>query len=304
MTLTPCMGGWCTRRDHCAHFHAASEHHQPAERLCPPGHDGVGLQTLEHIDMTRPYISAELRRQQALEILRDGITIAEIRDALGYASNENATRVMDALVYAGQAFHARAKADPESGGRAWTTHYFKTAEARDAYVKAKDKAIAERKSARKKATANRMPYYIKRNAERKAARQARVQEDAAKRAAEKAQREALQLAEAEQRKERARLEREAKAAAKQREAASAKSQQARLKAETKAAGLMAQLKSNAKAAPVVIKARGPAFVDGPADMSRAKITKLPTPPDRFAVTKAPSVISSGACRSWAAAVAA
>lgn len=37
-----CMGGWCAKRDHCAHFHA-DERRQPAERLCVPGVDGVGL---------------------------------------------------------------------------------------------------------------------------------------------------------------------------------------------------------------------------------------------------------------------
>jgi hypothetical protein len=40
--LPACMGGWCTKRDHCAHFHA-DDRREPAERLCVPGSDGVGL---------------------------------------------------------------------------------------------------------------------------------------------------------------------------------------------------------------------------------------------------------------------
>lgn len=43
---TPCMGGWCTRRDHCAHYHA-TDRTNPAERLCPPGQDGAGLSHLD-----------------------------------------------------------------------------------------------------------------------------------------------------------------------------------------------------------------------------------------------------------------
>lgn len=42
MSLTPCMGGWCTKRQHCANYHAASELRQPEERMCPPGNDGAG----------------------------------------------------------------------------------------------------------------------------------------------------------------------------------------------------------------------------------------------------------------------
>lgn len=34
--LQACMGGWCTQRDHCAHFHA-DDRNQPAERLCMRG---------------------------------------------------------------------------------------------------------------------------------------------------------------------------------------------------------------------------------------------------------------------------
>lgn len=39
-----CMGGWCTKRDHCANHHAASPGQTPFERLCPPGMDGAEMQ--------------------------------------------------------------------------------------------------------------------------------------------------------------------------------------------------------------------------------------------------------------------
>jgi len=38
--LRPCMGGWCTLRDHCPHYHAARPGTKPSERLCYPGRDG------------------------------------------------------------------------------------------------------------------------------------------------------------------------------------------------------------------------------------------------------------------------
>lgn len=40
MTITPCMGGWCTQRDRCPNYHSESRA-QPAERLCEPGQDGI-----------------------------------------------------------------------------------------------------------------------------------------------------------------------------------------------------------------------------------------------------------------------
>lgn len=39
---TPCMGGWCAKRDQCPHFHA-DRRNAPAERLCPPKLDGAML---------------------------------------------------------------------------------------------------------------------------------------------------------------------------------------------------------------------------------------------------------------------
>lgn len=37
-----CMGGWCRKREHCPHFHAI-DRRAPAERLCVPGADGIGI---------------------------------------------------------------------------------------------------------------------------------------------------------------------------------------------------------------------------------------------------------------------
>jgi len=41
MSIQSCAGGWCTRRDHCANYHAADPAKEPSERLCVPGQDGV-----------------------------------------------------------------------------------------------------------------------------------------------------------------------------------------------------------------------------------------------------------------------
>jgi hypothetical protein len=37
------MGGFCAKRDWCRHYHAENRR-EPAERLCPPGADGVGIE--------------------------------------------------------------------------------------------------------------------------------------------------------------------------------------------------------------------------------------------------------------------
>jgi hypothetical protein len=40
MSLVPCMGGWCKRREACAHYVAPTlPGREPSERLCPPGED-------------------------------------------------------------------------------------------------------------------------------------------------------------------------------------------------------------------------------------------------------------------------
>lgn len=61
MTIQSCAGGWCTKRGHCAHYHAASPDQEPSERLCPPGQDGAGLQSLPE---TQPRPAVELAESE------------------------------------------------------------------------------------------------------------------------------------------------------------------------------------------------------------------------------------------------
>lgn len=277
--LQSCMGGWCTKRDHCAHFHAASETEHPAERLCPPGQDGAGLQILEDNDMARLHFSTEARVAQVVAILTpSGITTAAIADAIGIRTESRMSLILSAAMQAGVAFRCRARVS--DAFKAPETLYFPTAESRDAFMVkyTADKLARRREGWRRKGTRDRSAEIANRAAKRAAARAEREAKALTDAVARREQARMLRLAEAEQRKERARQEREAKAAAKQRE--------------------------KAEAAPVVVKARGPAFVDGPADMSRAKVTVLPAPPDRFDVTSAPRVISAQESRKWVEAVAA
>lgn len=40
MITHSCMGGWCSLREHCRYYHAATPEAHPSERLCIPGEDG------------------------------------------------------------------------------------------------------------------------------------------------------------------------------------------------------------------------------------------------------------------------
>lgn len=311
-----CMGGNCSRREKCGHFHAACESHLPEERLCPPGQDGASQR--ESADMTRIHFSTAARVEQVSAVLAPkGITTIQIANALGVKSASRMSLILKAAVDAGVAFgtFARVSEDKQTPEMV----YFPTAADRDTFRAVYEVEIVKRRKerqsrkARSKYLRNRSKEIAKRSAMRKEARELReanaIAEAIARRARQQEQAAAqeqarvLRRAEAEQRKERARLDREAQAAAKQREKAEAATKRKRLQAETRQAGLMAKVKA-AKPAPVVIKPRGPAFIEGPADESNAKKFKADTPPDRFAVEKAPSVISSSQCRPWAEAVAA
>lgn len=46
MRTKPCKGGWCLRRDYCAHY-LASPTKTAADRLCEPGRDGVMRSAIE-----------------------------------------------------------------------------------------------------------------------------------------------------------------------------------------------------------------------------------------------------------------
>lgn len=227
----------------------------------------------------------------------EGITLQQIAAAMGYANVSNASNIMAALEFAGQAFKCRAKLKNHERKQSSEVVYFPTQADCDAFMAVHREKIRQLALERKRSKVYRAEYYAKRNEQRRIARQAAVQ----KKAAERAQREALKLAEAEQRKERARLQREALAAVKERARAEAKKIRERMKAETKAAGKLAALKP-AIPAPVSVSARGPAFVAGDPDTSRARITIAPPVPSRWAANDAAPVVNSAQCRGWAKAV--
>ena len=59
---TPCMGGWCRLRDHCAHYQA-EDRAEPAERLCVPGQDGSSDVVAVRLHMPQSYWA----RRRAIE---------------------------------------------------------------------------------------------------------------------------------------------------------------------------------------------------------------------------------------------
>jgi hypothetical protein len=58
MRPVSCMGGFCSMRERCPHYLAATVHEKPQERICERGHDGldVGFPMIRH----RPAGSWEL----------------------------------------------------------------------------------------------------------------------------------------------------------------------------------------------------------------------------------------------------
>lgn len=246
--------------------------------------------------MTRAtYTTASERREHALQLIRpEGITLQQIAAAMGYANVSNASNIMAALEFAGQAFKCRAKLKDHDRKQSSEVVYFPTQADRDAFMAVHREQIRQLALQRKRDKVYRAEYYAKRNEQRRLARQAGMQQ----RAAERALREALKVAEAEQRKQRARHEREAKAAEKARARAEAKKTQQRLQAETRAAGKLAKPDNTAKPAPVRVAPapRNDLPIIIPANV---RITRAPSPPDRWAVSNAPSVISSSECRKWA-----
>ena len=64
--MTPCMGGWCSKREQCPH-HMQADRRNPAERLCVRGRDGVrlsqaGAARVIHIDV---FSGQEIERDDA-----------------------------------------------------------------------------------------------------------------------------------------------------------------------------------------------------------------------------------------------
>lgn len=330
--IQTCMGGFCRRRDLCGHYHAASAAQEPSERLCPRGNDGAAMK--ESADMTRIRFSTAARVEQVAAVLTPaGVTTAQIAEALGIKTDSRMSLIMKAAVAAGAAFgtFARVSQDKQTPEMV----YFPTAADRDTfraayevwreqrakerrsgtdrarYQRNRGKEIARRSAARKEARelreANRLAAEMVRKAEREQ-RQAQRQAKAAEKAEALAQAQQRRLeaeirrAEAEQRKERARLNREAAAAQKQRAMAEAKKTKDRLKAETRAAGAL--VFKGGTDVQKVQKPRGPAFIDGPLDLTNAKVKVYETAPTRYAVVDAPRAISSNECRAWARAAAA
>lgn len=252
--------------------------------------------------MTRARFSTEARMDQVAAVLTPtGITMAEIADALGIQGNSWISVVMSRAVKAGVAFRGQARVS--DGIKSPEVVFFPSAESRDSFMSAylerqkeKRQAYWRDKAFRRKGR-DRSAEIAKRSAKRAEAAEQR-EANAIARALERRR---IAIAEREQRNLRARLEREAKAAAKQREKAQAKKTKTRLKALTKAAGALVFKKGTETAA---AKPKGPAFIAGELDMSRAKITRGPDLPDRWAVSKVVPVVSSSECRPWAEAVAA
>ena len=48
MSLQACMGGWCTKRAKCPHYHA-EDRREPEERLCWPDQDGEVLDVVRFV---------------------------------------------------------------------------------------------------------------------------------------------------------------------------------------------------------------------------------------------------------------
>jgi len=295
--MTPiqsCMGGWCTRRGHCAHYHAASSDQTPAERLCPPGHDGKGLQMLlpnEEIDMPRDnYMRIDDRIAQIKPLLKpEGTTRKAISDAIGVHTRSALSRIMDLTVAKGAAFATFARVSTTM--KTAEMVYFPTAADRDAFRAAYDAGKPERDKARQQ---RRSRESYERHCGKIAAQRK------AEREAASAQREALKAAERELANQRKRLDREARAAEKARAKVEAKKQQNRLKAETKAAGRLVF-----KAGTEVARSKKPTFAELPVlNPNGVEPKKIPSNlRDRFAAETAPSVISSNDCREWAKAAA-
>jgi hypothetical protein len=59
--MRACLGGWCTRRAGCEHYHAA-DRSEPAERLCVPGVDGTLRESLERRETSLLALVEEAKR--------------------------------------------------------------------------------------------------------------------------------------------------------------------------------------------------------------------------------------------------
>lgn len=71
--IVACMGGWCRRRNSCAHYHAP-HHIAIAERLCEKGNDDP--ESVRYPQPTKPEQPAEQKAEASAYVpeFRDGQT--------------------------------------------------------------------------------------------------------------------------------------------------------------------------------------------------------------------------------------
>lgn len=301
-----CMGGWCLKRGHCAHYHA-TDTSDPAERLCPPGQDGAGFITLqpqEPDDMQKFKLGAEARARILATVREKPTTVKALALMLG-AHITNLRSTVARMGSDGDLFTCRARGEGHETHEVWVfadmaerNAFHAACEARteelqrqyQAQYRERNKALHAERARRARAQAAALKAEVK--AREQAARLERAK--AEKHAAD------IRRAEREIAQQKARQEREAAAAEKDRQRKAAKAAQLRLKAETKAAGKLVKLKP-ANAAPVRVTT--PLRPDLPIVVPAGlQIQRAPTPPDRWAVSNPAPVISSSECRAWAKAV--
>lgn len=255
MTTQSCMGGWCTRRDRCPNYYAASEAQEPSQRLCPNGAEVVGgppaqpaesgeeqAPAVEVPKARQPHVAAGDRLAQIMALLTpDGVETDAIVKALGFTTRSRPSVLLRQLVADGRAF--------ETGSGNTAKRYFPTAESRDAYAAAYRAEMASRRLINCKHASQRY-------------------------------REALNPA---LRKRPPRGQPKPEKVAKPAGRTPSKWQ------DTPVAASPVRTASQPQQQVVM-------------DLSKAKITLIPTPPDRYAVTAVAPVVSSRECRPWAEAV--
>jgi len=111
--MTACLGGWCTRRDKCAHYHADSA--EIAERLCQPG-EANAFSPIKEVNPMKPHeaaTAAVLSRVQAdldaVEAALDdkGQTLPQMLARVGKGCESTMNRWLTLLREEGRAFPAR-----------------------------------------------------------------------------------------------------------------------------------------------------------------------------------------------------
>lgn len=252
--IQSCAGGWCTRRDHCANYHAASVDQQPSERLCPPGQDGAGPASLSDYHMAN---LSPAKQDQIISMLpQGGMPIRSITLQTGcHVSNVRTT--VNLLAQAQRLFTARAGTGQEKKPEVWC---FPTAEARDLFAAEQLNIAIQRQQERHRRQA----------ADRKELRRvSNIGVDRTQRSIAAQQREDA--------KARRREEQRAKVSEEKREL---EALQAKLRAKTKAIATAPVTKGTSNASPV--RLRGPAHIEGDPDISGAKVTRLEAPRSRYA----------------------